>query len=147
MVVKMYGKDHLAPAERSALMAKIKSKGNKSTESAVASILRAERISGWRKHPTNVRGNPDFYFPKAKLALFVDGCFWHACPSCQRNVPTARREFWSKKIDDNRRRDNRTRRALRFDGFRVFRIWEHAVADKSWLRRLRAALEVAEGAE
>ena len=132
--------DPLSAAARSDLMAKVKAKGNKSTEAAVTVLLRAARITGWRKHPKHVLGRPDFYFPKARLALFIDGCFWHACPTCQRSCPATRTAFWRDKIDGNRRRDNRTRRKLRAGGHRVFRVWEHAVQRESWIRRLRNAL-------
>lgn len=123
-------------------MAKVRSKGNASTESAVISLFRAESIKGWRRHPKGLLGNPDFFFPMARLIVFVDGCFWHACPTCKRNAPQTRAEFWRAKIDGNRRRDNRNRRKLRADGYRVFRIWEHDLkADplKS-IRRIKAAL-------
>jgi len=133
--------DHLSADERSALMATVKSKGNKSTETAVASIMRAAGIKGWRRHPKRILGRPDFYFPKAKIALFVDGCFWHACPVCQRNMPATREGFWRNKIEGNRLRDNRIRRALRVRGLHVFRVWEHAVMSGSWLHRLLNALD------
>ena len=131
--------DNLSPAERSVLMAKVRATGNRSTEAAVASKLRAAKITGWRRHPKNVPGRPDFYFPEAKIVLFVDGCFWHACPSCGR-IPKTRADFWQEKIDTNRRRDQRTRRHLRAIGYRVFRIWEHEVRDTAWLGRLQRAL-------
>jgi len=131
--------DNLSPAERSVLMAKVKATGNRSTEAAVASILRAAKVTGWRRHPKDIPGRPDFYFPAARLVLFVDGCFWHACPSCGR-IPKTRTDFWRGKIDANRRRDQRTRRHLRGIGYRVFRIWEHDVRKIAWLGRLQRAL-------
>lgn len=121
-------------------MSKVKATGNKSTEAAVAAILRGARITGWRRHPNNILGRPDFYFPTAKLALFVDGCFWHACPTCGR-IPKTRTVFWQEKIDSNRRRDQRTRRQLRRLGYRVFRVWEHDVDKPTWLVRLKRALD------
>jgi DNA mismatch endonuclease (patch repair protein) len=108
-------------------MAKVRSKGNASTESAVIALFREASITGWRRHPKGMLGNPDFYFPRARLIVFVDGCFWHACPVCKRNSPQTRADFWQQKIDGNRRRDNRTRRKLRQQGYSVFRIWEHDV--------------------
>lgn len=121
-------------------MAKVKATGNKSTEAAVEAILRAAKITGWRRHPKNILGRPDFYFPTSKLALFVDGCFWHACPTCGR-IPKTRTAFWQEKIDSNRRRDQRTRRSLRSLGYRVFRVWEHDVDKRTWLRRLERTLK------
>lgn len=93
-------------------MAKVRSRGNRSTEGRAEAILLEHGITGWIKHPSDILGSPDFYFPKQRLALFVDGCFWHACPRCGR-IPKSRVDFWVAKIDANRRRDNRTRRSLR----------------------------------
>lgn len=127
--------DSLSKQERSALMASVKGKGNRSTEIAVETILRAHKISGWKKHPKHIMGRPDFYFHRANLAVFVDGCFWHACPKCGR-LPKSRREFWATKIENNRKRDNRIRRHLRSMGVSTIRIWEHELRTHSWLNRL-----------
>ena len=127
--------DSISKKERSALMAKVRSKGNRSTEEKVEAALRSARIKGWKKHTKDVPGCPDFYFPKSRLAVFVDGCFWHACPKCGR-LPLSNAEYWTSKIDSNRRRDNRIRRQLRREGFHVMRIWEHELKGGSWLRRL-----------
>jgi len=132
-------KDPLSKRERSALMSKVRSKGNQSTEKAVESSLRANKITGWKKHPKNVVGRPDFYFPVVRLAVFVDGCFWHACPKCGR-IPKSRVEFWATKIAGNRQRDNRTRRQLWNDGFAVMRVWEHELRRSSWIKRLQVRI-------
>ena len=128
-------KDPLSRTERSAQMAKVRSHGNQSTEMRVEEALRLHRILGWKKQPKHVTGRPDFYFPKIKLAIFVDGCFWHACPRCGR-LPKTRRAFWSRKIEGNRKRDNRVRQQLREQGISTMRIWEHDLKGTSWLRRL-----------
>lgn len=128
--------DSLTKAERSRLMARVRGTGNRSTEGVVEATLRSEKIWGWRKHPKNIIGNPDFYFELYKLAIFVDGCFWHACPKCGR-IPKSNVEFWTAKIDQNRRRDNRTRRQMRILGYRVVRIWEHDVRGARWVGRVR----------
>ena len=116
-------------------MAKVRSTGNRSTEGKVEDALKGARIRGWKKHPKGISGRPDFYFPNAKLAVFVDGCFWHACPRCGR-LPSSNTEYWTLKIDSNRRRDNRIRGQLRRQGFHVMRIWEHELKGRSWLGRL-----------
>jgi len=121
-------------------MSRVRSSGNKSTELAVEATLCDEGLNGWIKHPTEVPGRPDFYFPAEKVAVFVDGCFWHACPRCDRNTPSTRPEFWSAKIEATRLRDNRIRRKLRGAGFSVIRVWEHEVKDRRWVGRLRIAL-------
>ena len=131
--------DLLSKAERSVLMGKVRATGNQSTERVVEVALKAVGIKGWRKHPKTVLGKPDFYFNREKLAIFVDGCFWHACPRCGR-VPKSRRAFWLAKIDGNRRRDNRVRRLLRKTGFHTMRIWEHELKTDTWLKRLISRL-------
>ena len=132
--------DPLTPAERSERMARVRGRGNRSTEGRVEAVLIAEGITGWEKHPCDVPGRPDFYFPAQRLALFVDGCFWHACPTCDRRVPVNRREFWREKIEGNRRRDARKRRQLWAQGYHVMRVWEHDLRRGLWLNRLRAML-------
>lgn len=132
--------DTLTAEERSARMALVRGRGNKSTERLVAHNLRRAGITGWRRHVRGFPGTPDFYFPRERLAVFVDGCFWHACPRCGR-IPKSRVEFWSAKIDANRRRDNRNRRALRAQGVATIRIWEHELRSRAWVGRLSRRLD------
>ena len=135
------GADPLSTEQRSSLMSKVRNRGNRTTEVAVEDVLICHRIRGWVKHPDGVIGKPDFFFPKHMLAVFVDGCFWHHCQHCARNLPTNRRSFWRSKIDQNRRRDERVRSALRRRGYSVMRIWEHSVPNhQSWLARMRRML-------
>lgn len=132
--------DSLTASQRSARMSRVRSTGNRSTEVVVETLLRAQKITGWRKHPPDIPGRPDFYFPKERLAIFVDGCFWHSCPQCSRRLPRARRQFWKTKLLSNRRRDNRLRRLLVRQGFKTMRVWEHEVGKARWLARLRRRL-------
>lgn len=129
--------DPLTPAERSALMAKVRGVGSRSTEERVRLYLVDAGVSGWVSHPSGILGRPDFYFPELRLAVFIDGCFWHGCPKCKRNTPRTRAEFWSKKIAENRRRDGRVTRKLRGEGAHVIRIWEHELSDTWWQSRLK----------
>jgi DNA mismatch endonuclease, patch repair protein len=133
--------DPLSAAERSARMSRVRSKANRSTEVRVAAGLTAAGIRGWTSNAPGVTGSPDFYFAEARLALFVDGCFWHGCPTCNRRIPRARRAFWRDKIAANRRRDRRVSRQLRADGHRVYRVWEHSLRDEGWLVRVRRAIQ------
>lgn len=71
-----------------------------------------------------VFGRPDFVFPKQKVCVFVDGCFWHGCPKCCR-IPKSNEEFWEMKILGNALRDVMVSGALRRQGWKVLRIWEH----------------------
>jgi DNA mismatch endonuclease, patch repair protein len=114
-----------------------RSDGNKETEVAVARLLRANRISGWRKQ-REVR----ILFPKARLAVFVDGCFWHGCPR-HATRPKNNASFWRRKLAANKKRDQLVNRALRQAGWRVVRIWECALQKKpaAYLKRILSALD------
>jgi DNA mismatch endonuclease (patch repair protein) len=113
-------------AKRSKVMAAIRSRGNKDTELKLASILRAACITGWRRHQP-LPGKPDFVFARDRLALFVDGCFWHGCPKHGRQ-PRTNKAYWSQKLARNKARDRSVSRALRQSGWTVIRIWEHRLA-------------------
>jgi DNA mismatch endonuclease, patch repair protein len=109
-------------------MAAIRSSGNKATELKLVAILRAAGIIGWRRHQS-LLGHPDFIFRRQRLAVFVDGCFWHGCPRHCR-VPRGNRQYWQRKIALNSARDRRVTRLLRSRGWRVLRIWGHALASR-----------------
>jgi DNA mismatch endonuclease (patch repair protein) len=132
--------DNISRRKRSDLMSKVRSTGNRSTERKVEVILKEAGIKGWNKHPKRVLGHPDFFFPKSRVVVFVDGCFWHACPHCRRPLPTGNAEYWTRKIESNRLRDNRVRRKLRGQGFHVFRIWEHELKRGTWFHRIVRAI-------
>lgn len=79
----------------------------------------------YRKHPP-VPGKPDFVFTSARLAVFVDGCFWHGCPD-HGSLPATNREFWERKLARNVARDLAVTEQLQALGWRVLRIWEHTI--------------------
>lgn len=138
MVRKIARMDVFSRQKRSEVMSHIRGRGNRSTERALAALLRAWHISGWTLHSSVVSGCPDIYFPHRKIAIFVDGCFWHACPKCFR-MPAHNRGFWKSKILRNIHRDRSITYRLRRQGIRVVRIWEHDVEKRTsrlgWLRR------------
>jgi DNA mismatch endonuclease (patch repair protein) len=135
--------DVFTPAKRSEVMSRIKSRGNRETELLFASILRKNGVSGWRRHLPLV-GRPDFTFTRNRVTVFIDGCFWHCCPKCG-NMPANNRAFWSKKLNNNKRRDKEVNRLLTADGWQVVRIWEHELRDKEAIvTRMRAILSDAE---
>lgn len=108
--------------KRSEVMSRIRGKGNEKTEVRLARLLRDTWISGWRRH-LPIPGRPDFAFRKQKVAIFVDGCFWHGCPKCFR-LPKQNRAFWKAKIEGNRKRDRSVNGRLRRLGWKVIRIRE-----------------------
>ncbi|HTJ79799.1 MAG TPA: very short patch repair endonuclease [Rariglobus sp.] len=127
-------------AKRSDVMSRIRGSGNKDTELKLMGIFRAHGITGWRRKAA-VFGKPDFVFPKLKLAVFVDGCFWHRCP-IHATQPKTNAKFWRTKIARNQARDRLVTRTLRRAGWRVLRIWEHELRkknEKRLLARLRRA--------
>ncbi len=115
--------DVFTRAKRSEVMSRIRGKGNKATELALAKLFREHSITGWRRHYP-ITGKPDFAFPKHKLAVFVDGCFWHGCPK-HATQPKGNKRFWQEKLAANKARDRKVNRELRARGWRVLRIWEH----------------------
>lgn len=110
--------------ERSKQMGRIGGRGNKSTEWRLRLALVRAGISGWRLHPAELPGNPDFYFPRSRLVIFVDGCFWHRCPRCG-HLPKTRRGFWRAKLLTTVKRDREITRTLCAAGLTVLRVWEH----------------------
>lgn len=111
-------------------MAKIRGRGNRSTERRMAALLRSRGISGWQMHRRDIPGTPDFYFPDLRLALFIDGCFWHQCPKCS-TVPAQNGSFWADKLSKNVLRDRRIRRKLNRSGIHAWRVWEHDLEQKT----------------
>ena len=144
--------DIFTKAKRSEVMSRIRSRGNRATELALVRVFRAEGITGWRRHfeirkaesgKQKFKVRPDFVFPKLRVAVFVDGCFWHGCPKHE-TKPRNNAAFWRKKFARNIARDRLVTRTLRREGWRVLRIWEHELARKNearLLRRIRKVLE------
>jgi DNA mismatch endonuclease (patch repair protein) len=136
--------DVFTRGKRSAIMASIRGRGNRSTELALAGLFRRQHITGWRRHAA-LFGRPDFAFPRLRVAAFVDGCFWHGCPKCYRR-PSSNRVFWAGKLVRNRARDRLVTRTLRSLGWEVLRIWEHELKQpERLLVRLRLRLTPAVG--
>ena len=159
--------DVFTKTKRSDVMSRIRSRGNADTELALVRVFRAHGITGWRRHlklragelrvesRTQARSSarlasqpstfnsqltvrPDFVFPRFKLAVFVDGCFWHACPRHCR-MPAGNRAFWRAKLARNQARDRLVTCTLHKAGWQVLRIWEHALRSATIKRGGRKA--------
>lgn len=120
-------------------MSAVRSKRNASTELRLLSMFRTAQITGWRRE-YKLYGRPDIVFPEARLAVFVDGCFWHGCPKHYR-LPRTNKAFWLRKITRNKERDREVAKELRKRGWRFVRLWECAMRTeprKSLLRVARA---------
>ena len=131
--------DVFSKAKRSEVMSRIRGKGNRATELAMMQLFRTQGITGWRRHYP-ITGKPDFAFPKQKLAVFVDGCFWHVCPK-HATKPKGNRRFWAEKLEANKARDRKVNRELRVKGWKVLRIWEHDLTPSKLMRAVPRILK------
>ena len=114
--------DTFSKEKRSDIMKQVRSSGNRSTELRLIHIFKERHIVGWRrKYP--LYGRPDFVFPKLRIAIFADGCFWHG-HNCRNVVPSTNADYWKKKVDRNRERDESVTQYLTGKGWTVLRIWE-----------------------
>ena len=129
--------DFLTSTERSRVMSRVRGRGNQATELRLVRLFRAHKITGWRRN-IPLFGKPDFVFPAIRLAVFVDGCFWHGCPK-HKSWPATNRAFWRKKLEANLIRDKLVNHSLRVKGWRVLRVWQHELT-KSNEARLVARL-------
>lgn len=120
--------DNLNAAARSQTMAAIKSSGTRSTERRLRAFLVGHGIRGWGCQALDLPGKPDFIFNHEQVAVFADGCFWHACPQCCR-MPQTNLIYWQKKIGANAARDRRISGELSALGWRVLRFWEHEIRE------------------
>ena len=116
-------------------MSAIRSKGNETTEVAAMRLFRKYKIIGWRRNQA-LLGKPDFVFPKGKLVVFVDGCFWHG-HTCLKPRDSLKRGFWKEKIERNIERGKLVNKILRKDGWKVIRIWECEIEKKKYNKKLR----------
>ena len=120
--------DVLTREQRTFNMSKIRGK-NTGPEIKLRKLLWSQGLRGYRIH-YNLPGKPDIVFTKKKIAIFIDGCFWHKCPICFQE-PETRKEFWMKKIQSNVERDKTVNEQLKVDGWTVMRFWEHDIRKKS----------------
>jgi len=132
--------DVFTKAKRSLVMSRIRGRGNKNTELAPVKLFRGQGITGWRRSQ-KIFGRPDFVFPKLKLAVFVDGCFWHGCPK-HGTQPATRHAFWENKFARNKQRDRLVNRTLRQRGWIILRIWQHELTRRNEPRLLLRLLRV-----
>jgi DNA mismatch endonuclease, patch repair protein len=114
--------DTVTRERRSEIMSRIRSKGT-APERAVARALRGAGARGWRRHRRVLGTTPDFSWARERVALFVDGCFWHGCPRHYR-APRSNRRFWRRKLETNTRRDDLHTRWLRTCGWLVVHAFE-----------------------
>lgn len=133
--------DKITKETRSRIMAKVRSRDNRSTERRLRSSLAGSGVSGYQLHAKELPGAPDFVFLGEKVAIFVDGCFWHGCPRCYRR-PHSSQDYWDAKVKRNMERDRKNRQLLRDMGWLPVRIWEHSLSSLPAVRKtILSALE------
>jgi len=115
--------DCFTKEKRSEVMSKIKSKNTKA-ELILRKFLWKNKLR-YMLHQ-NLPGKPDIVFKSKKVAIFVDGCFWHKCPKCYKE-PKSNKKYWIPKINKNVKRDKANNLKLKKDGWKVLRFWEHEI--------------------
>lgn len=122
-----YVRDKRSPEPKSENVSKAMS-ANKSKhtspEMALRKALWSAEIKGYRNNYMKVPGKPDIAFPRWKIAIFVNGCFWHRCPKCNYSLPKNNADFWKDKFSKNVARDHKKTEALISLGWKVLTVWE-----------------------
>lgn len=114
--------DVLTPKQRSYNMSRIRCRNTK-PEIILRKMIFAAGLKGYRLN-YKLMGKPDIVFTRRKVAVFIDGCFWHKCPRCFA-PPESNRAFWTAKIEGNVKRDKEVNAALKKMGYKVLRFWQH----------------------
>jgi DNA mismatch endonuclease, patch repair protein len=122
-----YIRDGRAPVPKKASTSKVM-QANKAKDTKPEVLLRKALwkagLRGYRLHPKQLPGRPDISFAKDRLAVFINGCFWHRCPTCNLPFPKSNTNFWKKKFDNNVTRDQKKIAALEEIGWRTITVWE-----------------------
>lgn len=137
--------DNLSAVDRRRAMQAVRSR-NTSLERRVRALLIRGGFREWRVNPKGVDGHPDFAFLNSKIAIFVDGCFWHGCTNCRKPLPKSNRVYWARKIERTVERDSETTRRLIESGWMVVRIWEHDLEHDYGLQQISDSLSPILGA-
>jgi DNA mismatch endonuclease (patch repair protein) len=129
--------DTVTKEQRSKNMAAIRSKDTK-PEKKVRTFLHAKGLR-FRLHPKDLPGKPDLVFPRYKLVVFINGCFWHGHSPCKiAKAPKSNLEYWVPKIQRNIARDASNKKALKKLGWKVITIWECSITDDQLVKLARA---------
>jgi DNA mismatch endonuclease (patch repair protein) len=127
-------------------MSLVKPQHGRTTEKRLRAHLIRRALSGWTMNEPTLPGKPDFVFERLRIAVFVDGCFWHGCTRCKR-PSKSNIEFWSRKILMNQRRDRRVSTALRRSGWTVLRVREctlkNAARTDAFLKKIEMLVSLA----
>lgn len=125
--MKLYIRDKRSPKPSSAAVSKVMSANkakNTKPELLLRRLLWKNGVRGYRVNWKGLPGSPDICFTKSKVALFVNGCFWHRCPTCNLPLPKSNKEFWQKKFEANVNRDLKKLKMLNELDWQSLTIWE-----------------------
>lgn len=134
--------DNLSNSDRKKAMQAVKNKGT-SLERRLWAMLAGLNMKGWVKNPRLILGNPDVIFEKKHIAIFIDGCFWHGCPICNKPMPINNSIYWERKIRKNIDRANYVNETLSAQGWMIIRIWEHELNNNQFKIEVRNRLKIA----
>jgi len=129
-----YIRDGRAPIPTSEITSRVMSANlgkNTKPELVLRKALRTIGLPGYRLHWKNAPGRPDIVFPGRKIAIFVNGCYWHRCPHCNLPLPKSNTDFWMEKFEKNKERDAEKIRNLEEKGWTVLVFWECDVKNDS----------------
>ena len=118
--------DSVSKEKRSEIMSQIKGSDTSFEDSFRKKTW--HRGLRYRKNVQNMKGKPDIYFPRKKLVVFLDSCFWHGCKHHCR-MPKSNIEYWENKIKRNKKRDREVSRYYKNNDYRIARFWEHEIMD------------------
>lgn len=124
---KTYTRDGRAPEPSSEAISRVMSANkakNTQPELALRKALFQNKILGYRLHYKKVPGRPDIAFVRQRLAVFVNGCYWHRCERCNYKLPKSNSDFWRQKFEKNVERDRNKQRLLEAAGWQVLVVWE-----------------------
>lgn len=132
---KEYVRDKRSPKPSSRIASKMMSSiraKNTKPEIVFRKLLWNNGIRGYRLHLKNITGRPDISFPGKKIAIFINGCYWHRCPKCNLSLPKSNTSFWEQKFKKNKLRDEIKEDALRNSGWEVFVFWECEIKENPY---------------
>jgi len=122
--------DIFSRQKRSEIMSKVRSKNTK-PEEIVRKYLFSQGFR-YRKNVKKLPGTPDIVLPKYKTVIFVNGCFWHGHDCPKGKLPETNKEKWKKKIDENKKRDEKNYKLLKEKGWKVIIVWECEIKNKKY---------------
>ena len=114
--------DKFSKETRSRIMSKIRATNTK-PEIKIRKILYKSGHKGYRLNYKKAPGKPDICYVGKKVAIFIDGCFWHGCPKCYKK-PASNKKYWDEKIKTNKKRDRKVNSALKKGNWTILRFWE-----------------------